>query len=71
MLESLQCRWSHAVVGLEDLPYEERLQTFDLFSLQGLKLRTDPILVYKIVLQERIVTHKNVKFHHSMVPTFR
>ena len=49
MLERLQRRWTRAVVGLEDLPYEERLQRLDLFSFQGRLLRTDLILVYKIM----------------------
>ena len=49
LLERIQRRWTKAVSGLSDLPYSERLRRLDLFSYQGRLLRSDLILVWKIV----------------------
>ena len=49
LLEGLQRRWTRSVEGLEDLPYDVRLQQLDLFSLQGRFLRSDLILVWRMV----------------------
>ena len=49
MLEKLSRRWTRLIDGLQDLRYDVRLQQLDLFSLQGRFLRSDLILVWKIV----------------------
>ena len=48
-LERVQRRWTRAVIGLSELPYDVRLQRLNLFSLEGRMLRSDLILVYKII----------------------
>ena len=48
-LERVQRRWTRTVVGMERMPYGTRLAQLDLFSLQGRMLRSDLILVYKII----------------------
>ena len=48
-LERVQRRWTRMVVGMEELSYETRLERLGLFSLQGRMLRSDLILVYKIL----------------------
>merc|ERR1719341_1430248 len=53
LLERVQRRWTREVSGLEDFPYEERLRRLDLFSFPGRLLRTDLILVYKILHSKR------------------
>ena len=47
-LERVQKRWTKAIVGMENLPYHERLRQLDLFSFRGRLLRADLILVWKI-----------------------
>ena len=49
LLERVQRRWTREVSGLADLSYGERLKSLDLFSFQGRLLRSDLILVYKIL----------------------
>ena len=49
LLERVQRRWTREVSGLADLSYGERLKRLDLFSFQGRLLRSDLILVYKIL----------------------
>ena len=48
-MKRVQRRWTHEVSGQEDLPYGERLRRLDLFSFQGRLLRSDLILIYKIL----------------------
>ena len=48
LLERVQRRWTKAVTGLSDMPYNLRLQRLNLFSFQGRLLRTDLIMVWKI-----------------------
>ena len=48
-LERVQKRWTRSVAGLEELPYGERLRRLNLFSFQGRLLRSDLILLWKIV----------------------
>ena len=48
LLERIQRRWTRAVVGLEDKPYNERLDALNLFSFRGRLLRQDMIMVWKI-----------------------
>ena len=52
ILERVQRRWTRSIIGLGDLPYEERLKRLDLFSVQGRLLRADLILVWKIFAGE-------------------
>ena len=49
LLERIQLRWTRAVAGLEEKSYPERLRHLDLFSLKGRLIRTDLILLWKIV----------------------
>ena len=49
MLESVQRRWTKKVVGFADLPYSTRLSLLNLFSIKGRLLRSDLILVWKIL----------------------
>ena len=49
LLERIQRRWTRAVSGMTDVPYDERLRRLDLFSFKGRLLRTDLILVWKIL----------------------
>ena len=49
LLERIQRRWTREVSGLGVLFYGERLKRFDLFSFQGRLLRTNLIIVYKIL----------------------
>ena len=49
LLERIQRRWTRAVSGMADVPYGERLKMLDLFSFKGRLLRTDLILVWKII----------------------
>ena len=48
LLERIQRRWTKAIVNMEDLPYEHRLQSLNLYSVYGRLLRADLILVWKI-----------------------
>ena len=64
LLERIQRRWTRAVSGLEDKSYLERLKHLDLFSLKGRLLRTDLILLWKIV-------HKQCAIESSELFTFR
>ena len=48
-LERVQRRWTRQVDGLRELPYNERLQQLNLFSVQGRLLRADMILTWKIL----------------------
>ena len=47
-LERIQRRWTRAVRGLEEVPYSQRLQLLNLFSIQGRLLRSDLIMVWRI-----------------------
>ena len=49
LLERIQRRWTRAVSGMTDVPYDERLRRLDLFSFKGRLIRTDLILVWKII----------------------
>ena len=49
LLERVQRRWTKSVVGLEDLPYNARLESLNLFSLAGRILRNDMITIWKIL----------------------
>ena len=51
-LERIQRRWTRKVDRMQSLPYSERLQQLDLFSVQGRLLRADMILTWKIFNQE-------------------
>ena len=48
LLERVQRRWTREVDGFSDVPYDERLERLDLFSVQGRLLRADLILLWKI-----------------------
>lgn len=49
MLESLQRRWTKKIDGFADYPYSVRLSLLNLFSIKGKLLRTDLILVWRIM----------------------
>ena len=49
MMERVQRRWTREVEGFQNLSYRERLEKLDLFSFQGRLLRSDLIMVYKIL----------------------
>ena len=48
-LEKVQCRATHLIPTIADMPYSERLSTLQLPSLAYQRLRGDLILVYKIL----------------------
>ena len=48
-LESVQRKWTAQITGFENLPYNERLERFDLYSLKGRRTRYDLIKVWKIL----------------------
>ena len=48
LLESVQRRWTKNVQGLENLPYNERISSLNLFSIRGRLIRADLILYWKI-----------------------
>ena len=47
-LESVQRRWTKEVTGLFGVRYRDRLQSLNLFSVQGRFLRSDLIKVWKV-----------------------
>ena len=48
LLERIQGRWTKAVSGMEELPYDERLNKLKLYSFKGRLVRVDMILMWKI-----------------------
>ena len=48
LLERVQRTWTKQILGLENMPYAERLAALDLYSVKGRLLRADLILVWKI-----------------------
>ena len=48
LLESVQRRFTRQVDGFSNLPYSERLQRLNLFSIKGRLIRTDIIKMWKI-----------------------
>ena len=48
LLENVQRRWTKQIEGLAELPYSDRLERLDLFSVKGRLWRSDMIMVYKI-----------------------
>ena len=66
LMERLQRRWTRSISGLENLPYEQRLRSLGLFSVQGRLLRADLLLVWKIFhckcsisMDEMFITHSS------------
>ena len=49
LLERIQRRWTRAVSGMAYVSYDERLRRLDLFNFKGRLIRTDLILVWKII----------------------
>ena len=49
LLERVQKRWTKSIFGLEELPYYQRLELLDLYSIKGRLLRSDLILMWKII----------------------
>ena len=49
LLKRAQRRFTRAVPGMADVPYGKRLKMLVLFSFKGRLLRTDLILVWKII----------------------
>ena len=48
LLERVQRRWTKQIIGLNNLPYDERLSSLNLFSIRGRLLRADLIQIWKI-----------------------
>ena len=48
LLECIQRRWTKQIEGIGMLSYGERLQTLDLYSVQGRQLRADMIQCWKM-----------------------
>ena len=48
LIEGVQRRWTKSISELSDLPYGQRLEALDLFSMRGRLLRSDLIMVWKI-----------------------
>ena len=48
LLERIQRRWTRTVAGLQDLSYDERLRSLNLFSVKGRLLRADLIYLWKM-----------------------
>ena len=48
LLENIQRRWTKQIDGLGSLPYRERLESLNLYSIQGRLLRADLIQCWKI-----------------------
>ena len=55
LLEKIQRHWTRQIQGLENLRYEERLQSLSLYSLHGRLLRADLIMVWKIFHSESTI----------------
>ncbi len=49
LLESVQRSWTKKIVGFSDLSYADRLSRLDLFSIKASLLRSDMIMVWKIL----------------------
>ena len=49
MLEHVQRRWTRAVSGMESLSYGERLKLLGLYSFQDRLIRSDLLMVWKIL----------------------
>ena len=48
LLENIQRRWTKKILDLENLPYSQRLEILDLYSVKGRLLRADIIKCWKI-----------------------
>ena len=48
-LEYVQRKWTAQITGLQDLPYNERLEELNLYSLKGRRTRYDLIKQWKIL----------------------
>ena len=48
LLERVQRRWTKRISGLETLSYADRLQSLQLYSVQGRLIRSDLLLCWKI-----------------------
>ena len=57
VLERVQRRWTREVREVGSLPYNQRLERLNLFSLQGRLLRDDLILVWKIFNNKCALSH--------------
>ena len=48
LLERVQRSWTRSIRNLENIPYEDRLQRLNLFSVQGRLQRADLIMVWRV-----------------------
>ena len=49
LLENVQRRWTKRITGFHDLSYSERLAQLSLYSIKGRLIRSDLIMVFKIL----------------------
>ena len=49
LLETVQRHWTKQIDGFADLPYAERLERLNLYSIKGRLLRADLIMVWKVL----------------------
>lgn len=55
LLEKVQRRWTKHISGLEELSYADRLQSLNLFSIQGRLLRADLIQYWKVINEKSCI----------------
>ena len=59
LLEKVQRRWTKRVHGLEALSYADRLQSLQLYSVQGRLTRANLLLCWKIFHKQSFISPEN------------